>query len=299
MKQVSGVYSGWLAASVISLLLPMASWAAQPQSLAVGPQYDTTHVYVEHGKLDEFVDSILKTFGGTSTQRVSADVTPTPSQTSSQLLLTPSGSFSVFDFETPIPWPFGAERNGFLVKDMDAAIRQAKAAGADVLVEPFDDPIGRDAVIQWPGGVNMQLYWHTKAPDYKPLQYVPENRIYLSPYRVDDFLKSYQAFSQGKVVSDEMVSNAVIGRKGDGKTRQIELDSTFGKTRIFVTDGHLPYPFGHERTGYGVADLAETLTKAKESGAKVLWQSSAAENRTAALVQFPGGYIAEIHQATK
>jgi hypothetical protein len=29
---------------------------------------------------------------------------------------------------------------------------------------PFDDPIGRDAVIQWSGGANMQLYWHTTPP---------------------------------------------------------------------------------------------------------------------------------------
>ncbi|MGP2733505.1 VOC family protein [Serratia bockelmannii] len=265
----------------------------------MGPQYDTTHVYVERGKMDAFVDSILKTFGGTSTKRVLVNVTPTPSETYSQLILTPAGSFSVFDFKTPIPYPFGAERNGFLVRDMDAAIRQARAAGADVQVAPFDDPIGRDAVIQWPGGVNMQLYWHTKAPDYKPLLSVPENRLYLSAYRVDDFLKSYQAFSHGKVVSDEQVSDTAIGRSDNGKVRQIELDSHFGKTRIFVTDGHLPYPFGHERTGYGVEDLQATLAKATASGAQVLWRSTAAERRASALVRFPGGYIAEIHQTAK
>lgn len=75
--------------------------------------------------MDAFVDSILKTFGGTSTERVLVNVTPTPSETYSQLILTPAGSFSVFDFKTPIPHPFGTERNGFLVRDMDAAIRQA------------------------------------------------------------------------------------------------------------------------------------------------------------------------------
>ncbi|HEJ8099296.1 MAG: glyoxalase [Serratia marcescens] len=265
----------------------------------MGPQYDTTHVYVERGKMDAFVDSILKTFGGTSTERVLVNVTPTPSETYSQLILTPAGSFSVFDFKTPIPYPFGAERNGFLVRDMDAAIRQAKAAGADVQVEPFDDPIGRDAVIQWPGGVNMQLYWHTKAPNYKPLLSVPENRLYLSAYRVDDFLNSYRAFSHAKLASDAQVSDAAIGRNGNGKIRQIELDSRFGKTRIFVTDGHLPYPFGHERTGYGVDDLSATLAKATASGAQVLWHSTAAERRASALVSFPGGYIAEIHQTAK
>lgn len=37
-----------------------------------------------------------------------------------------------------------------------------------------------------------------------------------------------------------------------------------------MTDGHLPYPFGLEITGYEVADLAATLAKAEVSGAKVL-----------------------------
>ena len=90
-----------------------------------------------------------------------------------------------------------------------------------------------------------------------------------------------------------------IGRSDNGKIRQIELDSHFGKTRIFVTDGHLPYPFGHERTGYGVDDLSATLAKATASGAQVLWHSTAAERRASALVRFPGGYIAEIHQTAK
>ncbi|MGQ5933736.1 hypothetical protein ACUNHG_06330 [Serratia sp. IR-2025] len=100
-------------------------------------------------------------------------------------------------------------------------------------------------------------------------------------------------------MSDEQVSDTTIGRSDSGKIRQIELDSRFGKTRIFVTDGHLPYPFGHERTGYGVDDLPATLAKATASGAQVLWRSTAAERRTSALVRFPGGYIAEIHQTAK
>src|SRR5881394_2590891 len=46
----------------------------------------------------------------------------------------------------------------YIVTDMDEAVRAAKATGADVSVAPFDDPIGRDTIIQWPGGVNTQLY---------------------------------------------------------------------------------------------------------------------------------------------
>ena len=53
------------------------------------------------------------------------------------------------------------------------------ATGADVTVAPFNDPIGKYAIIQWPGGVNTQLYWHTTAPSYAPLQTIPENRVYV------------------------------------------------------------------------------------------------------------------------
>ncbi len=143
---------------------------AETKGIAVAPQYDTTHVYVSPQDFDRFVASLIATFGGTTTKQGVFTVTPTPSSTMSQLVLTPAGSVSVFGFKTPIPYPFGGERTGYLVTDMDEAVRAAKATGADVSVAPFDDPIGRDAIIQWPGGVNTQLYWHTTAPSYAPLQ---------------------------------------------------------------------------------------------------------------------------------
>jgi hypothetical protein len=101
-----------------------------------------------------FVASLLATFGGTATKQGVFSVTPTPSSTMSQLVMTPAGTFSVFGFKTPIPFPFGAERTGYLVTDLDAATDAARAAGADVLVSPFNDPIGRDAIVQRRGGVN-------------------------------------------------------------------------------------------------------------------------------------------------
>src|SRR2546426_2431408 len=148
---------------------------AETVSVAVGPQYDTTHVYVAPEDFDRFVASLLATFGGTTTKQGVFTVTPTPSSTMSQLVLTPIGTLSVFGFKTPVPYPFGVERTGYLVTDMDTAVRAARACGADVIVAPFDDPIGRDAIVQWPGGVNMQLYWHTAPPSYAELQTVPEN----------------------------------------------------------------------------------------------------------------------------
>src|SRR5262245_59765100 len=124
--------------------------AAETPNVAVGPQYDTTHVYVPAEDFDRFVTSLVSTFGGTTTKQGVFQVTPTPSQTMSQLVLTPVGTVSVFGFKTPIPYPFGLERTGYLVTDMDAAVRAARETGADVLVAPFPDPIGRDAIIQWP-----------------------------------------------------------------------------------------------------------------------------------------------------
>src|SRR5882724_9640405 len=148
-----------------SLLMAASSAIARgpayspPRQVGVGAQYDTTHVYVAPDDVDKFVTSFLATFGGKSTKQVVATVTPTPSGTTSQLLQTPVGTVSLFGFKTPVPYPFGAERTGYLVTDIGASVKAAQAAGADVLVATFPDPIGRDVVIQWPGGINMQLYW--------------------------------------------------------------------------------------------------------------------------------------------
>jgi predicted enzyme related to lactoylglutathione lyase len=263
--------------------------------IGVGAQYDTTHVYVAPDDVDRFVASFLATFGGQSTKQVIATVTPTASSTTSQLLQTPVGTVSVFGFKTPIPYPFGAERTGYLVTDLDKAIAVAKASGADIVVAAFPDPIGRDAVIQWPGGINMQLYWHTKKPSYATLETIPENRVYVSPGRADAFIHDFLRFSHGKVVSDERRAPGIeVGRPNDS-IRRIRVESVFGKMTVFVTEGHLPNPYGRELTGYEVANLRDTLAKASASGAAILVEPFTSEDRTSAIVQFPGGYIAEIH----
>jgi hypothetical protein len=272
---------------------------AKTASVAVGPQYDTTHVYVAPQDFDRFVASLIATFGGTTSKQGVFTVTPTPSSTMSQLVMTPAGTVSVFGFKTPVPFPFGLERTGYLVTDMDEAVRAAKATGADVLVAPFNDPIGRDAIIQWPGGVNTQLYWHTTAPSYAPLQTVPENRVYVSPDRVNAFVSSFLAFSHGSLVSDEPRAPGVeIGRPTE-TYRRVRIESKFGKLTALVTDGHLPYPYGREMTGYEVANLTGTLTKAKVSGVEVLVPLYKTDERESAVVQFPGGYISEIHSVIK
>ena len=106
-------------------------------------------------------------------------------------MVTPAGLLSVFAFQTPIPFPFGEERTGYLVTDMDRAIKAARAAGAEVVVAPFKDPIGMDAIIQWPGGVKMQLYWHFKSSTNPALETIPDNRVYVSPDKADSFVRSF------------------------------------------------------------------------------------------------------------
>jgi predicted enzyme related to lactoylglutathione lyase len=265
--------------------------------VGVGAQYDTTHVYVAPEDVDKFVASFLSTFGGQSTKQVIATVTPTPSSTTSQLLQTPVGTVSLFGFKTPIPYPFGAERTGYLVTDIDEALKVAKESGAGVLVSTFPDPIGSDAVIQWPGGINMQLYWHTTKPSYEPFETIPENRVYVSPELADAFTRSFLQFSGGKVVSDDAHAAGVEIGQSNNTYRRIRIESVFGKMTVLVTDGHLPYPYGRELTGYEVKDLPATLTKATASGGVLLIEPYKSDGRVAAMVQFPGGYIAEIHSA--
>jgi len=235
---------GFSSESHQSSTLVQSAEAAGTVSVAVGPQYDTTDVYVAREDFDRFVASLTATFGGTTTKQGVFTVTPTPSSTISQLVLTPVGTISVFGFKTPIPYPFGVERTGYLVKDLDAAVRVARETGADVVVAPFNDAIGRDAIIQWPGGVNTLLYCHTTAPSYASLQSTPENRVYVSHDKADEFVRSFLAFSRGRVASDDAHAPGVeIGRSGD-TYRRVRIESQFGKLTVFITNGHLPYPYG-------------------------------------------------------
>jgi hypothetical protein len=272
---------------------------AAPQ-IAVGPQYDTTHVYVAAQDFERFVKSFVATFGGMTSSEIIANVTPTPSTTKSQVIRTSIGVLSVFGYVTPIPAPFGMERNGFLVADFDKAVAAARAAGAGLIVAPFEDAIGRDAVIQWPGGVNMQLYWHTRPPPHLPaLTSVPENRVYVAPEQADAFISAYLAFSQGKVLADNPKAPGVEVGEPFKTFRRVEIESGFGKTLVLATDGQLPYPWGRESTGYEVADVDATILKAEAAGVFVVVEPFNVSGRRTAIFAFPGGYIAEVHSPPK
>jgi hypothetical protein len=284
--------------AVVSLRALGAGIGVTP-AVAVGPQYGSAHVYVASEDRDRFVESFLATFGGSKSQPAVLQITPTPSQTMWQAVTTPVGLLSVFAFKTPIPYPFGSERTGYLVSDMDTAVRSAIEQGADLQVVVFPDPIGRDAIIAWPGGLRMQLYSHTTPPKAPPLKTIPENRVYVSAGRADTFMRDLLGFAHGRVTSDEPSAPGIeVGQIGK-MYRRVRIDSLFGKFAVLVTDGHLPYPYGREIMGYEVANLAETLSKAQAAGVTVLVQPYNAESRRAAMVRFPGGYIAEIHSALR
>ena len=283
----------FLAAVVLLGTTPVT--AQKTPDFAVGPQYDTTHVYVPQDQYDAFMHSFVATFGGSLSKQGEFQVTPTPSKTKSQLALTPAGSVSAFGFLTPIPYPFGQERTGYLVTDMDKAVAAAVKHGAVRVITTFPDPIGRDVVVQWPGGINMQLYWHTTKPNYAPLATVPENRVYLTADAAGAFLKSWGGYAHAQVLSDDKAADgADIGQPG--KTyRRVRLTSGYGDMMVIVSDGQLPWPYGREVTGYKVTNLQATLAKASAAGVETLVSPHVASDRQSAMVRFPGGYIAEIH----
>src|SRR5471032_2343336 len=73
--------------------------AAETLQVAVGAQYGTTHVYVAAEDMDRIAASFLATFGGKSSEKSVATITPTPSSTNWQAISTPVGLISLFGFK--------------------------------------------------------------------------------------------------------------------------------------------------------------------------------------------------------
>lgn len=261
--------------------------------LISGTQNGSTHIYLQSGTLASFTNSIASTFGGSIQQGGTAQITPTPSTVKSAFVFTPVGNFTGFEYTTPVPKPFGNENYGFMVSDMEQALLAARQLGASVMIEPFPDALGRDAVLIWPNGVQMQLFQHFKPQNNQSLKNTPETRLYIPVDRADEFIHSYSQFSLSILVQDRVL---VAGDQpiSDGALREVHLTSetSFGNTHIFVTNGHLNVPFGYEVTGYAVDDFQQTYVKAVENQAKTLWSNY----QNSAIIEFPGGYKAEIHQ---
>ncbi|HEY1881657.1 MAG TPA: hypothetical protein VGG51_01290 [Candidatus Cybelea sp.] len=274
----------------MTLLLAVAS-----PVVSVGSQYDSAHVYVAPADLDRFVSSFTATFGGSASKRIALTVTPTPSRTCWRFITSPVGALSVFGFLTPIPYPFGSERTGWLVTGMDTAVAAAEAAGAAVVVQPFPDPVGRDTIVDFPGGLRTQLYWHFKAPHFAHLASIPDNRFYVAPASADALVRSLLAFSHGSLTSDDRTAPGTeVGSPGE-TYRRIRLTSPFGNFVLLATSGQLAYPYGRETMGYRVKDLDAALRKAEAAGAAVLVAAHPFDGGREAMLRFPGGYIVEVH----
>ena len=73
---IFGIADRWLlpgGARVVALA------AEETANVAVGPQYDTAHVYVAPDDLKRFVASLLATFGGTASNAAVVSILPTAS----------------------------------------------------------------------------------------------------------------------------------------------------------------------------------------------------------------------------
>jgi hypothetical protein len=70
-----------LAATAAPVLAADENASARGPSLAVGPQYDKTHIYVAPEDFERSVESLIETFGGTKSQAAVIKITPTPSET--------------------------------------------------------------------------------------------------------------------------------------------------------------------------------------------------------------------------
>lgn len=275
--------------SLVALLL------AVTPVVSVGSQYDSAHVYVAPADLDRFVSSFTATFGGTASKKIELTLTPTPSRAAWRFVTSPVGAISIFGFLTPIPYPFGSERTGWLVTGMEAAVAAAQTAGAVVVVQTFSDPVGRDTIVDFPGGLRTQLYWHTSKPHFAALASVPDNRFYVAPASAGALVKSLLAFTHGTLTSDDRAApGEEIGAPSE-TYRRIRMTSPFGNFVLLATNGRLPYPYGRETIGYRVTNLSETLDKAKTAGATVLVAPHAFDGGQEAMLRFPGGYIAEVH----
>src|ERR1700677_598357 len=93
-----------LAAALLRPLVPRAAGgqtapAAADTGVAVGAQYDSTHVYVAPSDLDAFVTSIVATFGGQPTKPSVTNILPVTSSTEWQALPSPVGMLSIFAFQ--------------------------------------------------------------------------------------------------------------------------------------------------------------------------------------------------------
>ncbi|MDX3909623.1 MAG: hypothetical protein QHC67_07360 [Sphingobium sp.] len=125
----------------------------------VGPQYDTTHVYVAPEDFDRFVTSFIATFGRTASKQGVFQVTPTDSKSYRRLRMTSGyGKMNVMVSGGQLPWPYGRDMTGYEVGDLTATLAKAKAAGVETLVPPHAESNRTSAIVRFPGGYIAEVH---------------------------------------------------------------------------------------------------------------------------------------------
>lgn len=276
----------WLAATQPAFASSTsAENGVNPEDLSVGPQYGTTHVYVDPSTQEAFTRSFIQTFGGESVAALENDA---------HSVASPSGTVSLYSAQSADST--NSASIGYLVLDLDHAISSAQKSGARLIAGPVQGALGRSAVIQWPGGIKTGLYQDEHRPNLPPLAARPDQRVHIAPAEVDGFVKAFLHFSKGTLMFDSPRRDAAeIGKPGESY-RLVRLVSPFGNILIVASQNPLAPPFGTESTGYEVQDLSATLDRAQAAGAKVVSGPYKAVDHTTAMLTFPGGYTAEVHQ---
>ena len=104
---------------------------------AMGPQHDTTHVYVPVAEFDEFIRGFVATFGGKASG---------------------CGRTTLIVTDGAPPWSYGHELTGYEVAVLKGTPARAQGGGVKLLV-PTDTVGGRSAAIApFPGGYIAELH---------------------------------------------------------------------------------------------------------------------------------------------
>jgi hypothetical protein len=91
---------------------------------------------------------------------------------------------------------------------MDQAIKAARSASAEVIVERFQDPIGRDRSHSMAARSEDATVLALHASP--PLENIPDNRVYVSRDQADNFVGSFVLFAN--VADDRNAAAGEIGR---------------------------------------------------------------------------------------
>jgi hypothetical protein len=126
------------------------------------------------------------------------------------------------------------------VTDLDEAIRSAKIRAADVVVAPFNDPIGRERSSNGRAESACSSTGTRLLPTMPSFRPFPKTESTCpSGARTNLFANSWPSHS---VASDDARAPGVeIGRPND-MFRRVRIASTFGTITVLATDGHIPYP---------------------------------------------------------